>query len=45
MTELDRAEDLPALLTLERVAQEWSMQQPEFAEGLVRLRQRIDGNR
>jgi enoyl-CoA hydratase len=26
---------------LERVAQEWSMQQPEFAEGLVRLRQRV----
>jgi enoyl-CoA hydratase len=27
---------------LERDAQEWSMQQPEFAEGLVRLRQRIN---
>ncbi len=30
---------------LERRPQEWSMQQPEFAEGLVRLRQRIDRNR
>jgi enoyl-CoA hydratase len=27
---------------LERAPQEWSMQQPEFAEGLVRLRQRIE---
>jgi enoyl-CoA hydratase len=30
-----------AAADLERVAQEWSMQQPEFAEGLVRMRQRI----
>ena len=27
---------------LERAAQEWSMQQPAFVEGLVRLRQRIE---
>jgi enoyl-CoA hydratase len=30
---------------LERGPQEWSMQQPEFAEGLVQLRRRIDRNR
>ncbi len=31
-------------VSLERVAQEWSMQQPEFAEGVARARSRIGGS-